>query len=58
MREAAGGCPHREGGTQLPGPVVEPRSSKHKEEDLPAGPGAKTPCSQSRGPRFNPCSGN
>ena len=29
-----------------------------KPQDFPGGPAAKTPCSQCRGPRFNPWSGN
>ena len=31
---------------------------KGSSRDLPSGPGAKTPCSQSWGPEFNPWSGN
>ena len=33
-------------------------SSKHIYRDVPGGPEAKTLCSQSRGPRLDPCSGN
>ena len=60
MCEEPGGHPNQEGGTQTQsaGPMAEPWSSEHKKKDFAGGPGVKTPCSQCRGPRFNPRSGN
>ena len=53
------------GGTGLiPGQLTKiPRAKKKKKlskkiRDFPGGPVAKTPCSQCRGPRFDPWSGN
>ena len=47
---------HPNQGPQL---LQAPLSSTTKQaQDFPGGPVAKTPCSQCRGPRFNPWSGN
>ena len=53
-----------EGTETLRGMVLPPVSyhleklTKKQHRDFPAGPVAKTPCSQCRGPGFNPYPGN